>query len=376
MTPDFPQNDREQLEAKLTALLLGELPAHEAAALHSAMDDDPDLAELYERLKQTIALVRESTANPPAQTGPQPAPLKLSADRREKLLAHFKTVKPLEFTEPPQKRPLPFLIQLAAVVAIVALLAAMLLPALSKAKMRAQRPVVINNLRLLDGAKQTWALEANAGGSAVPTYHEVAPYFGRGTADGTEENLSIAGETYIPGKVDEAPRVETTVAQAKKWMGNRPIPESAIHNGRVQLIMDDNKGLTAVDSESPLQTMTVASAGVHQTEEIDTRLNQGDTELAMNRILSQMKGKGEDSRYANGNDSPQAPITYSGRAIVYGKAPLAHSSAPQPAATPPARTPETKTEIVLPSSNEISQGAQLALNTPDTGKSMWESAQS
>ena len=27
MNADFPQNEREQLEAKLTALLLGELPA-------------------------------------------------------------------------------------------------------------------------------------------------------------------------------------------------------------------------------------------------------------------------------------------------------------------------------------------------------------
>ena len=33
MTPEKPANPQEQLEARLTAYLLGELPAHEAAAL-------------------------------------------------------------------------------------------------------------------------------------------------------------------------------------------------------------------------------------------------------------------------------------------------------------------------------------------------------
>ena len=59
MNPEFPQNERATMEAKLTALLLGELHADEIAALSKAMEADPELAALYERLKVTVELVRE-----------------------------------------------------------------------------------------------------------------------------------------------------------------------------------------------------------------------------------------------------------------------------------------------------------------------------
>ena len=88
MNPEFPQNERARLEAKLTALLLGELHADEVAELSREMENDPDLAALYERLKVTIDLVREGSMQPKAEE----APRKLSAEKREKLLASFKTV--------------------------------------------------------------------------------------------------------------------------------------------------------------------------------------------------------------------------------------------------------------------------------------------
>ena len=40
MNPDNPQSPREQLETRLTALLLGELSADEAAELHAAILND------------------------------------------------------------------------------------------------------------------------------------------------------------------------------------------------------------------------------------------------------------------------------------------------------------------------------------------------
>jgi len=69
------------LEASLTALLLGELPHEEAAALHQKLAQDAELAKLYERLKQTVNLVRETVASPATQTADQPTPLKLSDQR-------------------------------------------------------------------------------------------------------------------------------------------------------------------------------------------------------------------------------------------------------------------------------------------------------
>src|ERR1022692_421359 len=100
MNPDSPIDPRLALEARLTALLLGELPHEEAAALHQTLAQDAELAKVYERLKHTINLVRETVASPAAQTAGQPTPLKLSEQRREKLLQHFKTVAPKEFARP------------------------------------------------------------------------------------------------------------------------------------------------------------------------------------------------------------------------------------------------------------------------------------
>ena len=50
MNPDSPRPPREELEARLTALLLGELPDEEAAALRELIAKDAQLAELHERL--------------------------------------------------------------------------------------------------------------------------------------------------------------------------------------------------------------------------------------------------------------------------------------------------------------------------------------
>ena len=64
MNPDSPIDPRSALESSLTALLLGELPHEEAAALHQKLAQDAELAKLYERLKHTINLVRETVASP------------------------------------------------------------------------------------------------------------------------------------------------------------------------------------------------------------------------------------------------------------------------------------------------------------------------
>ncbi|MBI3880999.1 MAG: von Willebrand factor type A domain-containing protein [Verrucomicrobia bacterium] len=92
MNPDAPQSPRDELEAKLTALLLGELPDAEAAELRRQLAGDAELARLHDRLAQTVGLVREATASPADESAAQPAPLRLADARREKLLAHFKTL--------------------------------------------------------------------------------------------------------------------------------------------------------------------------------------------------------------------------------------------------------------------------------------------
>ena len=102
MNPDLP-TPREEQEARLTALLLGELPPPEAAAVRQTLAHDASQAALYERLKQTIELVREVAADPIQDQAPS-EPARLSEERRQKLWAQFKTVAPQEFVRPARKR--------------------------------------------------------------------------------------------------------------------------------------------------------------------------------------------------------------------------------------------------------------------------------
>ncbi|MDB6065335.1 MAG: type pilus biosis protein [Pedosphaera sp.] len=74
------------------------------------------------------------------------------------------------------------LVEIMIVVAIIGLLATIAIPNFVRARLQAQRSACINNLRQLDGAKQTWALENKAGQTATPSLANVQPYMGRGSA--------------------------------------------------------------------------------------------------------------------------------------------------------------------------------------------------
>ena len=104
MKPEAPKTPREELESKLTALLLGELPDEQAFLLKEIIQRDPELANVHEQLKKTIELVRETEQAPEKNTSAERAQPKLSEERRQQLLAHFKTVKPREFAAPPRAR--------------------------------------------------------------------------------------------------------------------------------------------------------------------------------------------------------------------------------------------------------------------------------
>ena len=137
MNPEIPRTPQEALEAKLTALLLGELPPDEAFTLGRSIEKDPELASLYARLKEILGLVREAAGGPSEQSYPSPT-LKLSEPRRERLLAHFKTVVPKEFA-PKAQRETSWIIPVGIAAALLAVMGAMLLPTLSKSKSRSMR---------------------------------------------------------------------------------------------------------------------------------------------------------------------------------------------------------------------------------------------
>lgn len=63
-----------------------------------------------------------------------------------------------------------------------------------------QRNACINNLRLIDGAKQQWALEKNQPGDAVPTARDLLPYLKDGVFPACP-----AGGTYYINSVEALP---------------------------------------------------------------------------------------------------------------------------------------------------------------------------
>src|SRR3989442_5916793 len=152
MNPDSPIPPGEELEARLSALLLGELSDEEATAVRQAIEQDAELAKLYERLKRTIHLVREANAGSATPTAPQPAALKLSEERRQKLLQQFKTVVPKEFSQP-RRSEMPWFVPMSIAAVLVAVIGATALRPISfTARETAQLNSVEHNLGIVEGA--------------------------------------------------------------------------------------------------------------------------------------------------------------------------------------------------------------------------------
>ena len=152
-TPD----PRAELEARLTGLLLGELSPTEAAELNAALARDPQLAQLHARLQQTIHLVREATAATPEAVAGQAEAPRLSADRRAKLLAHFKTA-PMpttkQATPSPRRRELKWTLPLGLAAALVGLISfASLRLNDSGDAQKAMTPIPNSRYYFFDGAK-------------------------------------------------------------------------------------------------------------------------------------------------------------------------------------------------------------------------------
>jgi prepilin-type N-terminal cleavage/methylation domain-containing protein len=68
------------------------------------------------------------------------------------------------------------LVEIMIVVAIIGLLAAIAIPNFVRARTQSQKNACINNLRQIDGATQTWALETKQAPSAPVTYPDIKDY--------------------------------------------------------------------------------------------------------------------------------------------------------------------------------------------------------
>jgi prepilin-type N-terminal cleavage/methylation domain-containing protein len=83
---------------------------------------------------------------------------------------HIKTHKPAGFT----------LVEIMIVVAIIGLLASIAIPNFVTSRKTAQATTCINNIRIIQGAKDQWAMEARKGSTDTPTPADLQPYIGHG----------------------------------------------------------------------------------------------------------------------------------------------------------------------------------------------------
>jgi prepilin-type N-terminal cleavage/methylation domain-containing protein len=93
------------------------------------------------------------------------------------------------------------LVEIMIVVAIIGLLAAVAIPNLVKARKGAARQACINNLRTMEGAKTTWALENRKSDSDVPSDADI---FGSGKYIDPKPQCP-GGGTYDLRSVGEKP---------------------------------------------------------------------------------------------------------------------------------------------------------------------------
>ncbi len=115
------------------------------------------------------------------------------------------------------------LVEIMIVVAIIALLASIAVPGFLRARKRSQATRIINDLRLIDGAIDQYAIETNRATNFNPTFTDLKVYFKKGGAL-YNTGKDLLGNPYGPFTVDSLPHVPTAsytalsdVADANFW---------------------------------------------------------------------------------------------------------------------------------------------------------------
>src|ERR1043166_3199282 len=89
------------------------------------------------------------------------------------------------------------LVEIMIVVALIGMLAAIAIPSYVKARDNSQLQACVNNLRQLDGAAQTWALENKKSSTSSYTMSSLKPYIKLTSAGNIPD--CPAGGTYTAG---------------------------------------------------------------------------------------------------------------------------------------------------------------------------------
>jgi prepilin-type N-terminal cleavage/methylation domain-containing protein len=103
------------------------------------------------------------------------------------------------------------LVEIMIVVAIIALLAAIAVPNFLRARKRAQATQILEEMRLIDAAKDQYAIEKNLLGSSTIAWDDVKLYLKVGTKlyNRTQE-LDALGEQILLNTIDAPPTISAT----------------------------------------------------------------------------------------------------------------------------------------------------------------------
>lgn len=106
------------------------------------------------------------------------------------------------------------LVEIMIVVSVVGLLAAIAIPNMMRSMDRSSLVTIQENLRVLEDAKEVWAMENRASsGTVINDVSELSGYLRGGTIE------QVVGENYVPNAVGEA---AGAVLPADRALGNVP----------------------------------------------------------------------------------------------------------------------------------------------------------
>jgi prepilin-type N-terminal cleavage/methylation domain-containing protein len=118
------------------------------------------------------------------------------------------------------------LVEIMIVVAIIALLAAIAVPNFLRARKRSQATRILEDLRVIDGAIDQYAIETNKAGGASVSWSDIQSYIKRGSKLYNSTGKDLFNNSFANGsfKVDTIPVVATgtynelsDVAPAEFW---------------------------------------------------------------------------------------------------------------------------------------------------------------
>ena len=110
------------------------------------------------------------------------------------------------------------LVEIMIVVAIIALLAAIAVPSFLRARKRSQATTSLNTLRVIDSAKEQYAIENGKGGTMTPVAADLVPYVKKNTRLYTDllgtGPVDALGGTITINSIDVPPTVASTTKGA------------------------------------------------------------------------------------------------------------------------------------------------------------------